>query len=168
MISLGQLGSSSLLLALAFAIYAVIAGVLGVIRRDARLLTSARYTAIAVFLATTAALAAMETALLLDDFSIEYVAKHSSPVAPIWVKVVMLWGSLEGSILLWAWLLTGYTALLALTAPNTILRPWALVIMQMVQIFFVGISATIANPFKLVPDAQYLGPGLIPFYKTTG
>ena len=71
----------------------------------------------------------------------------------------MLWGSLEGSILLWAWLLTGYTALLALTAPNTMLRPWALVIMQLVQIFFVGVSASIANPFKFVPDAQYIGPG---------
>ncbi len=159
MISLGQLGSSSLLLALALAIYAVIAGILGITRRDARLLTSARYTAIAVFLSMTAALAAMETALLLDDFSIEYVARHSSTVAPIWVKVVMLWGSLEGSILLWAWLLTGYTALLALTAPNTMLRPWALVIMQLVQIFFVGVSASIANPFKFVPDAQYIGPG---------
>jgi cytochrome c-type biogenesis protein CcmF len=159
MISLGQLGSSSLLMALAFAIYAVIAGFLGITRRDARLLTSARYTAVAVFLAMTAALAAMETALLLDDFSIDYVARHSSPVAPIWVKVVMLWGSLEGSILLWAWLLTGYTALLALTAPNHLLRHWALVIMQFVQIFFIGVSATIANPFKLVPAAQYIGPG---------
>jgi cytochrome c-type biogenesis protein CcmF len=159
MISLGQLGSSSILLALALAIYAVVAGILGTLRRDARLQTSARYTAVAVFLAMTAALASMETALLLDDFSIDYVARHSSAVAPTWVKVVMLWGSLEGSILLWAWLLTAYTALLALTAPNTMLRPWALVVMQIVQVFFVGVSGTVANPFKILPIAQYIGPG---------
>lgn len=159
MINLGQLGLSSLYLALGFTLYAIVACLAGIRRRDARLLTSARYSTVAVFLAMTAAIAAMETALLLDDFSINYVARHSSSVAPTWVKVVMLWGSLEGSILFWAWLLTGYTALLAMTAPNTLLRPWSLLIMKLVQLFFVGVSSTIANPFEPVPGAQYIGPG---------
>jgi cytochrome c-type biogenesis protein CcmF len=158
-LSLGQLGQASILMALALALYAVVAGVLGAVRRDARLQTSARFTAVAVFLATTTGIAVIEVALLLNDFSVKYVAQHSSIGSPIWVKVVTLWAALEGSILLWAWLLTAYTAVLALTAPNNIMRPWALVVMQLVQIFFISVVAFVANPFTVLPNPPLDGPG---------
>ena len=158
-LSLGQLGTSSVLLAFALIIYAIFAGIVGTLRRNAQLQTSARYAGVAVFLSLTIAMFSMEAALLTDDFSVQYVAQHSSPTAPTWVKVVMLWGALEGSILLWAWILTGYTAALALTTPNNILRSWALVIMQLVQLFFIIVIAFVANPFTIMPLAQYIGPG---------
>ncbi len=111
-LSLGQLGSGSILLALALALYAAVTGMAGAWRRDARLLTSARLAAGAVFLAMTSAVLVMEAALLSDDFTVKYVAEHSRIASPVWVKVVTLWAALEGSILLWGWLLTGYTAIL--------------------------------------------------------
>ena len=159
MISLGQLGSASLLLALALTLYAALAGIVGARRRDARLLTSARLAAVAVFLAVTAAMAVMEAALLADDFSVSYVAEHSRIASPLWVKVVTLWAALEGSLLLWAWLLAGYTALLATTAPNTALRPWALAVMQLVLVFFIGVSALAASPFEVLAAVPLDGPG---------
>jgi cytochrome c-type biogenesis protein CcmF len=158
-LGLAQLGSASVLLALVLALYALVAGVVGMRRRDPRLLTSARLTAVAVFLAMTASLAVMEAALLSDDFSVRYVAEHSRIASPLWVKIVTLWAALEGSLLLWAWLLAGYTALLATTAPNTPLRPWALVVLQGVLIFFIGVSALVASPFDLVLPAPLDGPG---------
>jgi cytochrome c-type biogenesis protein CcmF len=158
-LSLGQLGQASIIMALALSLYAIIAGVLGAVRRDARLQTSARFTAIAVFLATTTGIAVVEVALLMNDFSVKYVAEHSSIASPTWVKVVTLWAALEGSILLWAWLLTAYTAVLALTAPNNIMRPWALVVMQTVQLFFIGVVAFVANPFTVLPNPPLDGPG---------
>ncbi len=158
-LSLGQLGTASIILAFALIIYGIFAGILGTLRRNAQLQTSARYAGVAVFLSLTIAMFSMEAALLTDDFSVQYVAQHSSPTAPTWVKVVMLWGALEGSILLWAWILTGYTAALALMTPNNILRPWALTVMQLVQLFFIAVVAFVANPFTIVPLAQYLGPG---------
>jgi cytochrome c-type biogenesis protein CcmF len=158
-LSLGQLGQASIIMALALALYAIIAGVLGAVRRDARLQTSARFTAVAVFLATTTGIAVVEVALLLNDFSVKYVAEHSSIASPTWVKVVTLWAALEGSILLWAWLLTAYTAVLALTAPNNVMRPWALVVMQVVQVFFIGVVAFVANPFTVLPNPPFDGPG---------
>ncbi len=159
LLSLGQLGTASVILAFALIIYGVATGILGTLRRNAQLQTSARYAGVAVFLSLTIAMFSMEAALLTDDFSVQYVAQHSSPTAPTWVKVVMLWGALEGSILLWAWILTGYTAALALLTPNNLLRPWALTIMQLVQLFFIVVVAFVANPFTIVPSAQYLGPG---------
>jgi cytochrome c-type biogenesis protein CcmF len=157
--SLGLIGSASVLLAFALALYALVTGLLGAVRRDARLQTSARFAAVAVFLAMTIAVVVMEVALLNDDFSIRYVAGHSSIASPVWVKVVTMWAALEGSILLWGWLLTGYTAVLAIVAPNNVLRPWALVIMQGVQLFFIGVTAIVANPFTLMAVVPLDGPG---------
>lgn len=158
-LSLGQLGTASLMLAFGIIIYALVAGVLGIVRRNTQLQTSARYAAVATFLALSTAMMCMEAALLTDDFTVQYVAQHSSVTAPLWVKVVMLWGALEGSILLWAWILSLYTALLAMTTPNHALRPWALNVMQIVQLFFVLVLAFVANPFTLNPSGVFIGPG---------
>lgn len=158
-LSLATLGSSAVLLALALAGYALLTGVLGALRRDARLQTSARLAAVAVFLAVTTAVVVMEVALLQDDFSVSYVAEHSRLASPTWVKVVTMWAALEGSILLWGWLLAGYTAVLAATAPNTVLRPWALAVMQGVLVFFLGVTALAASPFGLVANPPLDGPG---------
>lgn len=159
---LGLLGSVATALALGLSVYALLAGVVGQLRRDARLQTSARWTALAVFLAATTAVVVMEAALLTDDFSVKYVAEHSRMAAPIWVKVVTLWAALEGSVLLWAWLLTAYTAVLALSTPNHALRGWALVIMQMVQVFFLGVVALVANPFVVLANPPFDGAGANP------
>ena len=158
-LSLGQLGTASIMLALALALYAVITGVLGAVWRDARLQTSARFAAVAVFLALTTAVCVMQAALLTDDFTVKYVAEHSRIASPLWVKIVTMWAALEGSILLWGWLLTAYTAVLALTTPNTPLRPWALVIMQVVAVFFVGVMVFATNPFTVLANPPLDGPG---------
>ena len=160
--SLAMTGSASLLLALAVAIYAFIVGILGAVRRDARLQTSARYASVAVLLAMTAAVAVMQTALLTDDFSVKYVAETSISTSPTWVKVATMWAALEGSVLLWAWLLSAYTALLALVAPNTPLRPWALVTMSAVSVFFISVNGVVASPFIQLVNPPLEGPGANP------
>jgi cytochrome c-type biogenesis protein CcmF len=162
LIDFGTLGSAASAIALALALYAMVAGAVGAVRRDARLQTSARMTAVAVFLAATTAVVVMIAALLTDDFSVKYVAEHSRIDSPVWVKVVTLWAALEGSILLWAWLLTGYAAVMAVTTPNTILRPWALAIMQAVTVFFLGVVVLVANPFIVLAVPPLDGPGANP------
>jgi cytochrome c-type biogenesis protein CcmF len=161
-LSLGILGSAGTALALALSIYAAVAGTIGALRRDPRLQTSARLTSIAVFLALSTAIVAMQAALLTDDFSVAYVAGHSRIESPIWVKVVTMWAALEGSVLLWAWLLTAYTAVLSVTTPNTILRPWAIMVMHAVQSMFLTIVIFAANPFTVLANPPLDGPGANP------
>ena len=156
---LGPLGTASVLLALGMSVYGVIAGIIGTRRQDARLVASARLSAVAVALALTVAMALLELALVTDDFGVSYVANTSSTSSPVWVKVVTLWAALDGSILLWAWTLSLYAAALALFAPNTALRPWGLTVMLGVQIFFVGVVAFVTNPFTVVPNPPLDGPG---------
>jgi len=158
-LELGVVGSAAAFLAFAVALYGAVAGVLGASRRDPRLVTSARLSAVAGFLVATVAIVVMESALLTDDFSVSYVAQHSRISSPVWVKVVTLWAALEGSILLWAWLLSGYTALVAAVAALSPLRPWAIAVMQGVQTFFFFVLAFLANPFKVLPNPPLDGPG---------
>ncbi|HLR47389.1 MAG TPA: cytochrome c biogenesis protein CcsA, partial [Deinococcales bacterium] len=156
---LGFVGSAAVLLGFVLSLYSIVAGLLGIHRRDARLLTSARFAGVAVFLATTVAVAVMQIALLTDDFSVSYVAETSRSASPVWVKIVTMWAALEGSLLLWAWLLSGYGAVLSIVAPNTALRPWALVIMQAVQLFFMFVLVFVASPFEIVSPVPLDGPG---------
>lgn len=158
-IQLGTLGGAAVFLAFVLALYGAVAGFLGAQRHDPRLQTSARLAAVAGFLVATSAVVAMQAALLTNDFSVAYVAGHSRIASPVWVKVVTMWAALEGSILLWAWLLSGYTALLAVTAPLSALRPWALAVMQSVQVFFFGVVTFLANPFEVLPFPPPDGPG---------
>jgi hypothetical protein len=43
-----------------------------------------------------------------DDFSVVYVAQHSNSQMPIQFKLSAIWGGHEGSLLLWALILTGW------------------------------------------------------------
>ena len=60
----------------------------------------------------------MVRALLQDDFSVSYVAKVGSRASPEWVKIVSLWSSLEGSILLWGAVLGIYGWFFAASMKN--------------------------------------------------
>ena len=50
----------------------------------------------------------LEIGLFLDDFSIYYIANHSAATTPPLYKFASLWGSLDGSILLWNLVLSIY------------------------------------------------------------
>ena len=50
----------------------------------------------------------LEIGLFIDDFSIYYIANHSAATTPPLYKFASLWGSLDGSILLWNLVLSIY------------------------------------------------------------
>lgn len=155
----GAAGTLALLFALAFTLYALITGVLAGLRGDSRLEQSARYALWGNFFFVTLAIGTLEYAILNDDFSVRYVAQHSMTVSPPWVKWVTLWAALEGSILLWAWILSLYAFLVSLTARRDVLRPWVLAAMSLSVLFFVGLNLTVASPFTPMVDVPAQGQG---------
>ncbi|MFB9994186.1 heme lyase CcmF/NrfE family subunit [Deinococcus oregonensis] len=161
---LGALGQLALLAALAFSLAGGWLAVLGGVRADARATEAARRSTWAVFALVSLAALVLMTALLRDDFSVRYVAEHSMRSSPTWVKVTSLWGALEGSVLLWAWLLAGFTFILSLTLRRDSLRPWALGAMFASLLFFVGVCASVASPFtpvaSLLTDGRGPNPAL--------
>ena len=72
---------------------------------------SAGRTCCCALVGAVLAVAAMERALITRDFTVQYVADNGSSRTPALYNVATLWAALEGSILLWVLVLTGYMAL---------------------------------------------------------
>jgi cytochrome c-type biogenesis protein CcmF len=102
------------------------------------------------------AMAAMEIALLADDFNLAYVANHHSSTTPFPFDVATAWAALEGSIILWGLVLAAFTWVVARRPPDR-LGAAALAVMGGVGIFFFALMLTVANPFEVCVDAMATG-----------
>jgi cytochrome c-type biogenesis protein CcmF len=105
------------------------------------------------------AMAAMQIALLSDDFSLAYVANHHSVATPFPFDAATAWAALEGSIVLWGLVLAVFTWMTArrLGGGSDRLGAAAVMVMGGVAIFFFGLMITVANPFEVCVDALDVG-----------
>jgi len=113
------------------------------------------------------AMAALETGLLTDNFTMSYVAQNHSRATSWLFSVTGAWSALEGSIVLWALVLAGFTVLVMRQVPGVEdrLGTGALGIMGIVGVFFFGLVTTVANPFKILSDPPADGPGTNPLLR---
>src|SRR5579883_3389625 len=164
---MAELGSFSLLLALALAAYALVAGIIALTKKSEgsdRLTESARRAGIAVFGMVLLASVALVTAAFSDNFSVAYILHHSNRDLPIPYKFAVLWSGQEGSLLFWALLLSAYGLILRLRHKvDTRLVAYASVVISAVQVFFLLLVNFAANPFAMTigtlpPDGFGLNP----------
>ncbi len=114
----------------------------------------------------TACIAIVEVAFAGDDFGFNIVAEHSSVATPTFYKLSAMWSSQEGSLLLWAWVLS-IAASASLYATRNKLReivPWATAVMMGVGAFFTGllVFGSGVDPFATLSPAPPDGAGLNP------
>ena len=107
---IAEFGSFALILALAFAIAQSGLSAAARIRRSTVLAAAGEGAALASFAGVALAFAALIHAFVTSDFSVANVAANSHTEKPMLYKVAGAWGSHEGSILLWCFILTGYGA----------------------------------------------------------
>ena len=120
------------------AIIAITSLLLGLRRGDDRLLAAGRRGITVVVIASIAAVAVMEWALVTHDFSIRYVAENNARSTPLLFTITGLWAALEGSILLWVLILAGYIAVTVRHFRDRASEPlvvWATVVMLGVALF---------------------------------
>ena len=170
---MAALGSFALLVALALAAAALVAGIaaqwLQATRQaprisPTRLEAIARSSGMLSFAATSLAALALLEAVFANNFSIAYVAEHSNRTLAIPYKFAALWAGQEGSLLLWAWLLGAYSFLLRWRfAGRARLYALASALLAGVEFFFLLLLNFVATPFSLltgqIPDD---GNGLNP------
>jgi cytochrome c-type biogenesis protein CcmF len=163
-----QVGSVGLIAAVAFAIYGVIAGVVGGKLRSLRVVRSAERSTLAFFVMVTLAVVALETLILSDNFHNAYVASHSNKDLPLYYKLPVLWSGQEGSLLFWTWLLSIYGGLAVLLnrGKNRQLMPYVVAILMATGTFFACLVFFVANPFHELSLAS--ASGLRPFTPPDG
>ncbi len=160
---MAELGRAALLVTLGLSAYALVAGALAATRHRRRLAHSARNALYGAFAATAVAAAALVVGFLRDDFSLRYVAEHSSRALPTAYKVSALWGGQEGSLLLWLLVLTGFSALAVwLNRHRTRdLMVWVTPVLGGIALGFSWLLTMVASPF-VVQAAPADGLGLNP------
>jgi cytochrome c-type biogenesis protein CcmF len=146
-----QIGSFSLLLALALAVYSFLIGAFALYRKDELLSETARRAGIACWVAVVAAAAALVVAALGNDFSLAYIMHHSNRALPTPYKFAALWSGQEGSLLFWALLLSTYGFVLRVRHKVDVqLTAYASVVIAAVQVFFLLLVNFAAHPFAIV------------------
>ena len=157
-------GTASLALGLALALYGATASIVGVRSGRPRVVESARTAAYSLFALVVVANLAMLVALLADDFSLRYVATNSSSATPTFFKVLALWSADEGSLLLWNLVLAGYLAAVAFAfrrrRPQVF--PWALAVMFGVCAFYLLLVLGPTTPFETLATPAVDGRGPLP------
>jgi len=159
-----DIGFGALLLTLAAALWAAVAAVVGARMRRPGLVSSARNA-----LLVTAGLSTLSAILLLillftHDFEVKYVYEHvSTYLKPAYV-LAAFWAGLEGSQLLWLWMLTVFTAMVVWRKPtwDRELRPYAMAVLALTQAFFAFLLIQLTNPFELLATVPVEGVSLNP------
>ncbi|MGH2939372.1 MAG: heme lyase CcmF/NrfE family subunit [Solirubrobacterales bacterium] len=154
------------LLALAFFVAAASAVTAVVWRHDDGRVTLARRGVYGVFFLLLTCIVIIEVSFATNDFTLNIVAEHSSNETPMFYKLAAMWSSQEGSLLLWAFVLS-VVASLALYSTRHKLReivPWATAVMMAIGAFFIGLMlfAPGVNPFHVLNPAPIDGIGLNP------
>ena len=133
------IGRSGLMLMLGASVFGAIAVLYGIRRGDTKLLRQSPRYAWLAFAGIVVSVAMMQRALITRDFSMAYIQQVGSDDTPALYNVAAMWSALEGSILLWALVLTGFTAAVAWRfrkRTDDILVGWALIVMFVITAFF--------------------------------
>jgi cytochrome c-type biogenesis protein CcmF len=158
------LGRLALVLAGLSSVYTVAGGLWAYKTGNRRLQESVRGAALAVALALTAAVVALEYLLVTGDFSVWAVFYHTNRGLPLAYRAAALWGGDSGSVLFWGWIESLYMAYAAGVGwrDERRLTPVAVPILGAIMVFFTGLSNVVVNPFRIVPGQPVNGSGLDP------
>ena len=160
-----SIGHAAVLAGLGLTVYAAIAFVLAARAGDPRLTISARRAVIGSFAAAALGSVAMVISLLTHDFSVLYVAENNATTTPPFISAISLWAALEGSILFWTLLATGWASLVLwrLRDRHRALMPWAGATLAAVNTFFFAVMVWPGNPFLRTDPvaAEGLGPNAL-------
>ncbi len=157
------LGDAAMLLSFIACLAGIGTLVAGVRKGKEQLLRTGRSYTWLILAGAVVATGAMQHALITRDFTLSYVAHNDSLATPLLFRVTAMWSGLQGSILLWALILSGYLVVMARHFRHRVTDPlvaWATVTAYAVAAFFFGLMLTASNPFarSAIPTPTN-GPG---------
>ncbi|WP_417780245.1 heme lyase CcmF/NrfE family subunit [Stutzerimonas xanthomarina] len=166
-----ELGHLAMILALCLAVVQGTLPLIGAWRGDSQWMGLAQPAAWGQFSFLAFSFACLTYAFMMDDFSVAYVAQNSNSALPWYYKFSAVWGAHEGSLLLWAFILAGWTFAVSIFSrqlPEDMLAR-VLGVMGLISIGFLLFLIVTSNPFeRLLPQAPMDGRDLNPLLQDFG
>nr|WP_314739346.1 heme lyase CcmF/NrfE family subunit [uncultured Haemophilus sp.] len=168
---IAELGNYGLALALGLSIFLAFLPLVGAEKGNATLMALGRPLTWAMFLALTLAFGSLFYLFAVNDFSVQYVVNNSNSTLPLQYRLSAVWGSHEGSLLLWIWLLSlwamGVATFTRKMPEEAVAR--VLSVMGLISIGFLVFILFSSNPFgRTFPDFPADGRELNPMLQDVG
>nr|VFJ75399.1 MAG: cytochrome c-type biogenesis protein CcmF [Candidatus Kentron sp. FW] len=165
-----EIGHFSLILALCLAILQGVVPLMGASSNNTAWMSVGRTSAHGQFFFLGVAFACLIHAFVVKDFSVLYVARNANSMLPLPYRVSAVWGAHEGSLLLWALILSGWTVAVARFSRTLSLVFLARVIgiMGLVGVGFLLFLLMTSNPFERLIPAAMEGRDLNPLLQDPG
>ncbi|SEI80560.1 heme lyase CcmF/NrfE family subunit [Pseudomonas sp. NFR16] len=166
-----ELGHLAMILALCFALVQAVVPLLGAWRGDRLWMSLAQPAAWGQFAFLLFAFGSLAYSFMVDDFSVAYIAENSNSALPWYYKFSAVWGAHEGSLLLWALILGGWTFAVSVFSRQLpqIMLARVLAVMGMISIGFLLFLILTSNPFsRILPQVPQDGRDLNPLLQDPG
>ena len=156
-----DVGHFSLVAACLLSIYGLIVGCFAARADNQKFIAS---TANSIYLCSffsTVSLAALAVAFVNHDYRYVYVWQTSNNAMPTHYLVSAIWGGMDGSMLLWAVIMSLFSSLVLIRARDVQrdLLKWVMPVLCGATGFFLVVVTFLTNPFRLIPGSQIPADG---------
>jgi len=165
-----EIGHFALIIALVLAVFQVVLPTAGFITKNNNLMNLASPLVWGQFFWILVSFLILMNGFLIDDFSVKYIASNSNTELPDIFKISAVWGAHEGSLLLWALILSGWTVAVSVFSkriPSEVLNH-ILIVLGLISIGFLSFLIFTSNPFELLEFPPIQGRELNPLLQDFG
>jgi len=159
-----ELGNFAVIIALLLAVTQAVLPLVGAQRGNLTLMAVARPAAQGQFVFLIIAYACLVYSFLVNDFTVENVARNSFSQLPEVYRITASWGSHEGSLLLWVVMLAFWGAAVSVFSrhlPDDMVAR-VIGVMGLISIGFIAFMLFTSNPFERMipppPDGRDMNP----------
>ena len=145
-----EIGHFGLCLAWLMSLFGICGGVFAGVRKNSIWLRSVVNSTVLLCLCVGVAIFSLGYSFYHDDYTNQYVWQFSNKDMDWIYKITAIWGGMDGSMLLWAFMLSVSGCIVALRTSNypRLLMPWVLAVVNSSIFFFLNVVDFFTNPFR--------------------
>ena len=165
-----ELGHFALILALVVALLLGLLPLTGSLRGIGNWVAMARPLSFNLFAMLAVSYACLTWASITSDFSVSYIAANSNSHLPLLYRISGVWGGHEGSLLLWALILSAWISAVALYTRELpdLLTARVLSVMGLIAVGILLFLLLTSNPFERLFPVPLEGRDLNPLLQDVG
>ncbi len=165
-----EIGQVALILAFMTALVLGVAPLVGAQTNRPTLMNLARPSSIALFFWVTVSYVCLVISFVNNDFSVLNVAQNSNSALPLMYRIGASWGSHEGSILLWCFMMAGWTIAVAVFSKHLPIKMISRIlgVMGLLNIGVLLFTLLTSNPLDRMLPAALEGKDLNPLLQDPG